>query len=195
MSKRFSNTTADYLEWREMTTLVRQLADDGRYTISLLVACGSFWGLRISDLRALVWRDILNTNTLQITEHKTGKRRIIVINPQLRKLIKDCYLSLKEPAVTEFVFKSQTGSVYSIQRLNVIFKSLKSKYNLHIGNFSSHSLRKTFGRQVFEQAGENSEMALIKLSEIFGHSTTAITKRYLGIKQQEIADAYNSLSF
>lgn len=195
MSVRYSITTADYLEWSEMTALVRSLYQDGNYTMSLLIALGSFWGLRISDLRNLTWIDILHKETLVVIEHKTGKRRLIAVNSQLQRHIKDCHTALGEPASTQYCLTSRMGTVLTIQRINIIFKELKKKYNLHINNFSTHSMRKTFGRQIVDMAGANSEMALIKLSEIFGHSSIAITRRYLGLKQQEIMDTYNSLTF
>lgn len=195
MSVRYSITTADYLEWSEMTTLVRALYRDENYTMSLLIAVGSFWGLRISDLRNLTWDDIMNKETLIIIEQKTDKRRTIAINLQLQRHIRACYTSLGEPALSQYILTSKMGTVMTIQRINVIFKGLKCKYHLHIDNFSTHSMRKTFGRQILNLAGANSEMALIKLSEIFGHSSTAITRKYLGLRQEEIMDTYNSLSF
>ncbi|MBS1589532.1 MAG: hypothetical protein JST52_07960 [Bacteroidetes bacterium] len=57
---------------------------------------------------------------------------------------------------------------------------------------SSHFMRKTFGRRVWEN-NHRSEESLIKLSEVFGHSNIAITRRYLGIRQEEIADVYLQL--
>ena len=195
MSLKFSNTTADYLSWEEMTNLVRTLYRDKNYTLSLLIALGSFWGLRISDLRNLTWSDILYKETIIIIEQKTGKRRMIAVNLQLQRHIKDCYSALGQPALTQYCLTSRMGTVLTVQRINKIFKDLKRKYNLRINNFSTHSMRKTFGRKVVDMAGPNSEMALIKLSEIFGHSSIAITRRYLGLRQEEIQEAYNSLSF
>lgn len=43
--------------------------------------------------------------------------------------------------------------------------------------------------------GKNSELALIKLMELFNHSSVAITKRYLGQRQEEILETYDCLSF
>ena len=87
------------------------------------------------------------------------------------------------------------GTVYSVQRINIILKDLKKRYKLHIGNFSCHSLRKTFGRQVYNMSNENSELALVKLMEIFNHSSVSITKRYLGLRQEEILQTYDCLTF
>jgi site-specific recombinase XerD len=39
-----------------------------------------------------------------------------------------------------------------------------------------------------------SNESLVLLMELFGHSSMAITKRYLGIRQQEINDIYLSVS-
>ena len=85
--------------------------------------------------------------------------------------------------------------VYSIQRINILFKVVKSRYGLKIDHFSTHSMRKTFGRKIVEAAGENSEFALIKLSELFNHSDTMTTRRYLGLRSQELLETYEMLSF
>ena len=43
---------------------------------------------------------------------------------------------------------------------------------------------KTFRIQVYNMNSENSELALVKLTELFNHSSVAITKRYLGLRQR-----------
>jgi len=195
MSKKFSITTADYIDWNEMSNLVRKLANDKNYKMSLLVGIGSFWGLRISDILKLKWEDILDKDEFTITEKKTSKKRTIRINPQLNLHIKDCYQNIRPRRLDEFILISQKGTVYSIQRINVILKDIKIKYKVNIKNFSCHSLRKTFGRQVYNQNSENSEIALVKLMELFNHSNVAITKRYLGLRQEELMETYDCLSF
>lgn len=49
--------------------------------------------------------------------------------------------------------------------------------------------------KVYNQNAENAELALVKLMELFNHSSVAITKRYLGLRQEEILQTYDSLSF
>lgn len=194
MSVRLKNTTADFLEWNQMTCLVRNLFDDGNYSFSLLIAVGCFTGLRISDLLKLKWCDILNVDNLIVTEQKTDKKRTIKLNPQLQRHIKACYKVVAPDTLDTPCFLSRIRTVYSVQRINVVLKNLKYRYSLKISNFSSHSLRKSFGRRIYENAG-NSEHALVMLSQIFNHSNTAITRRYLGLKQEEIFEMYDSLSF
>ena len=195
MSQKHSYTTADYLPWDTMLNLTRRLFRDGKYRMSLLIACGSFFGLRISDLLGLTWEQILG-ESFTLNEKKTGKHREIKVNAGVREHIKECYkaLGIKDPR--EKAFLNRYGDVISIQRINVVLKEIKVKYMLKdIQHFSTHSFRKTFGRQVVERAGENSEMAVIKLAEIFNHSSTAITRRYLGLRQQELREVYDTLSF
>ena len=86
MSLKYSTTTADYLVWSDAMNLIRKLAKDKDYKISLLIALGCFTGLRISDILALRWEQILNTEEFTITEKKTGKRRTLRLNPQLQPL-------------------------------------------------------------------------------------------------------------
>lgn len=195
MSVKYSTTTSDYLEWNVMLNLVRRLYKDGNYRMSLLIGCGCFFGLRISDILSLSWEMLLDSDSFILNEKKTGKKRIIRINEGFQKHIKDCYKSLNIKDKSEKCFVSNKKSVYTVQRINVILKEIKEKYNLKIEHFSTHSLRKTFGRKVVEQAGENSEMALIKLSELFNHSSPMITRRYLGLRHEELMNVYEELVF
>ena len=188
MGLKYSTTTADFLEWEIAMNLIRKLAKDEIYKMSLLVALGCFTGLRISDILALRWNQILKTNEFTIFEKKTGKKRIIRLNQQLQKHIEECYKHIKPIGDKAPILVSQKGTVFSIQIINVIFKEIKKRYRLKINNFSCHSLRKTFGRQVYNMNNENSELALVKLMELFNHSSVAITKRYLGLRQEEILE-------
>ena len=195
MSLKYSTTTADYLVWSDAMNLIRKLAKDGNYKMSLLIALGCFTGLRISDILALTWEQILNTEEFTITEKKTGKKRVLRLNPQLQQHIQECHEHIHPLKDTSYILVSQKGTVFTIQRINVILKEIKKKYRLKVKNFSCHSLRKTFGRQVYNMNSENSELALVKLMELFNHSSVAITKRYLGLRQEEILETYDCLTF
>jgi len=195
MSLKYSTTTADYLVWSDAMNLIRKLAKDGNYKMSLLVAIGCFTGLRISDILALRWKQILGVPDFTIIEKKTGKRRTIRLNPELQRHIVDCYNHIQPIGIESPILVSQKGTTFSVQRINAILKELKSKYRLKINHFSCHSLRKTFGRQVYNMNSESSELALVKLMELFNHSSVAITKRYLGLRQEEILETYDCLTF
>ena len=195
MSLKYSNTTADYLQWDEAMNLIRKLAKDGNHKMSLLIALGCFTGLRISDILALRWKQILHVSEFSLIEKKTGKQRTLRLNPQLQKHIAECYEQIQPIGTSAPILVSQKGTIFTIQRINVMLKEIKRRYHLRVGNFSCHSLRKTFGRQVYTMSGDNAELALVKLMELFNHSSIAITKRYLGLRQEEILETYDVLSF
>ena len=195
MSLKYSNTTADYLVWSDAMNLIRKLAKDENYKMSLLVALGCFTGLRISDILALRWNQILGVDEFTIIEKKTGKKRTLRLNPQLQEHIQECYEHIQPIGVKAPILISQKGTIFTIQTINRILKDIKKKYKVKIKNFSCHSLRKTFGRQVYNMNSENSELALVKLMELFNHSSVSITKRYLGLRQEEILETYDCLSF
>lgn len=195
MSLKNSNVTSDYIEWDSMLSLVRKLYRDKEYRLSLLIGCGSFFGLRISDLLTLTWSMLLDNDKFMVIEKKTGKKREIKVNSGFQKHISDCYKTLGITDKNEKCFISRKKVVFSTQRINILFKEVKSQYGLKIDHFSTHSMRKTFGRKVVEAAGENSEFALIKLSELFNHSDIQTTRRYLGLRSEELMETYELLSF
>lgn len=195
MSKKNSKTTADFLEWEVAISLSKKLLKDGNPKMSLLIAIGIFTGLRISDILSLHWEDILDQTEFTITEKKTGKLRTIRLNQELQEHINKCYSQIQPVTKKAYILVSQKHCVYSIQRINVMLKQIRTRYKLKIKNFSCHSMRKTFGRQVYNMSGENSELALVKLMELFNHSSVAITKRYLGLRQEELLETYDLLEF
>lgn len=138
---------------------------------------------------------LLDDDKFTLNEKKTNKRRVVKINADFQQHIKQCHDALGIKNDSEKCFLSQKKVVYSTQRINVLFKEIKRKYNLKIEHFSTHTMRKTFGRKVFESAGENANMALMRLSELFNHSNVSVTKIYLGIREKELLETYDLLDF
>ena len=197
MGQKHTYTTADYLPWDTATNLVRKLYRNGDYRMSLFIGCGIFFGLRVSDLLTLTWDQILGGDEFVLYEKKTDKRRVIRINEGFKAHIADCFQALKIKDVNEPCFLNRYGSVLSLQMINRNLKAIKVKYQLKIENFSTHSLRKTWARQVYENenAQGRGDMALLKLSEIMNHSCPSITRRYIGLRQQELGEVYENLQF
>lgn len=183
MSLKGQRTTADYLPWNEMLLLIQKLARDKENQFAILIAVGSYTGLRISDLSRLRWVDIQNS-PLVLVEKKTCKTRTI----HLHRDLVDFLSNLKEqtqPKNTDLLF------TFSLQYTNRRLKRIARYYKLDI-RFSTHSFRKTFGRRIWEK-NDFSEKSLILLGQVFNHSSVAITKRYLGIRDKEIQDIYLNL--
>ena len=86
----------------------------GTYKISLLIAIGCFTGLRISDILALRWKQILDVTEFTITERKTGKQRTIRLNKELQEHIKDCYEHIQPLGIAAPILVSQKGTVFTV---------------------------------------------------------------------------------
>lgn len=194
-----SHGAADALDWAEAMRLIKDLYADGRYRDCLLIACGCFLGLRISDLLTLRWSDLHGTDTIYIREKKTGKKRAFKINGTLRKITEQCHAREDVTDESSFLFAS-TGTAgerpITRQRADQILKDCKTRYGITSAKtFSTHSLRKTFGRRVWliQCDKGKGDQALLLLCDVFGHSSIAITKRYLGIRQEEILSVYDTI--
>lgn len=148
----------------------------------LLIICGINLGLRISDLLQLTNGDLLQPQ-IDIKEKKTGKPRTLTVNENIQQAMQ--YFTNEN--LNFKAFRSQKGSPYSTQHVNRLMKQYFSGKNI-----SSHSLRKTFGRRVWDNHGQ-SENALMYLSELFNHTSMSLTRKYLGIRAQELENIYMSL--
>ena len=190
---------ADALDWDEAMSLIRRLREDGKSRDAMLIASGCFLGLRISDLLRLRWKHLFDEKVV-LEEKKTGKERILRVNPKLKQLAYECLYDLEVEDTAEFIFGSRKYGHYSPMSRQMAFKILKQckeHYKIQSADaFSTHSLRKTFGRRVWQQECDKGrgDQALLLLQDVFGHSSVAITKRYLGIRQDEILSVYDSLT-
>ena len=196
MSNLGQNTTTTYIEWNDFISLITRLEKDENYKFCLLVSIGVFTGLRISDLLTLTYSDLLSNETFTLKEMKTKKQRSIKVNKDLKEIINRIVSKSKITDLNQLIFINKYGTK-SIDKsyVNVKLKELVKKYRIKIdGNVSTHTFRKTLGRRVMEVNNYSNE-SLVLLMELFGHSSMSITKRYLGIREQEIHNVYDSLTF
>ncbi|MGB3548705.1 MAG: tyrosine-type recombinase/integrase [Saprospiraceae bacterium] len=190
--------TTSFIPWNLARLLVANLQADGQHNVALMVAAGIYFGLRISDTLKLTWGQI-TAATFTTTEGKTGKVRHIAVHPDFAAA-RDRYLATfydhAQPGAGQYVFTPQRSHKgnrpISVTAANKRFAAALEKYEITTANASTHTLRKTFGRRVWENGGK-SEAALVLLSDILNHQSIAVTRRYLGITADEIAAAYTSL--
>lgn len=191
MALKGQKTTSDFLEWNKMQSLVLKLERDGELKFALLIATGSFIGLRISDLLLLKWNQVLNQDSFTMTEKKTKKTRKITINPELQEILNRLYIQL-DADENAYMFANRFGDKpFSIQHVNFKLKEIFTKYKIR-GQYSSHFMRKTLGRRIWE-VNKYSDQALLLLSQLFNHASVTTTKIYLGIREQEISNLYLSV--
>ncbi|KVV15071.1 tyrosine-type recombinase/integrase [Flavobacterium sp. TAB 87] len=191
MALKGQKTTSDFLDWDKMQTIVLKLERDNNLKFALLIATGSYIGLRISDLLQLRWNQVLNEEYFTITEKKTKKNRKVTINPELQTILKRLFIQL-EAKETDLMFVNRFGEKpFSVQYVNSKLKDIFTKYSVR-GQYSSHFMRKTLGRRVWE-VNKYSDQALLLLSQLFNHASVSTTKIYLGIREQEISNLYLSV--
>lgn len=70
---------------------------------------------------------------------------------------------------------------YSISGLDDRLKKLTASLGIE---FSCHTLRRTFGREMF-----HSGVSVVTIAKILGHSSTEMTLKYIGIDLDDMADA------
>ena len=195
MSLKNSKTTTSGLEWNTMLGLLVRLRKDNKLRDYLLIATGCYFGVRGKDLLNLKWFEVVGRNEITIVESKTGKKRKLTLNLNL----KEVFNNVKEYLIREgrfdiegYLFSNRKGGRLTLQFVNKQLHKIFDEYNVRAQNGSTHTLRKTFGKRVWEMDNK-SERSLIYLSEIFSHSSIATTKRYIGITDKVIADVYLKL--
>lgn len=151
-----------------------------------LIVLGINCALRISDLLKLQWNMVYNFKKkcfrkhMTVCESKTGKMTIIALNDNAILALNAYMQSLKSIQPGQYIFygRDMRSSLSRSQAFRIIKHAATV---LGIGDdISCHSLRKTFGYYAWKN-GTPPAM----LMDIYNHSSYEITKRYLGIKQDD----------
>ncbi|MDD5508030.1 MAG: tyrosine-type recombinase/integrase [Bacteroidales bacterium] len=194
MSLLGQRTTTTAMYWEDFRSLISKLERDGEYKFCLLITIGVFTGLRIGDLLQLRYNQFENTDILTIQEKKTKKTRRIKINQDLRTILERIKTKIGEVDTSQYIFINKYGTKpIDKSYVNVKLKEIIKRYNIPVeGNISSHLFRKTLGNRVLRLNNYSNE-AVILLMDLFGHSSPSITRKYLGIREREILDVYDSL--
>jgi integrase len=194
MSVLGQRTTTTSMDWDDFKSLIGKLERDGEYKFCLLFTIGVFTGLRIGDLLKLRFNQFENSEILIIQEQKTKKTRRIKINADLKEIVERLKDRMVIVDTNQYIFLNRYGTKpIDKSYVNVKLKELLKQYNIVLeGNASSHLFRKTLGNRVLRLNNYSNE-SVILLMELFGHSSPSITKKYLGIREREIHDVYDSL--
>jgi site-specific recombinase XerD len=160
---------------------------------NLLFILGINTNLRISDLLKLkledVWTGKKCNEYITLKENKTGKLKKIMINESIDKAIRE-YVKEIKPHMDDFLFKSRNSSNKSISRQQAcnILRNAGDYCGIE-ESISPHTLRKTWGYWAWK-----SGISLVLIMEAFNHSSISITKRYLGILQDDLDNVYINLN-
>ena len=165
----------------------------GRGRDGLLFVMGINTALRIGDLLSLSVGDVVDEKgkiaaTLNLKEQKTGKKKRLPINAAVRNALLDYLPKRRGFSREEPLFPSQKGGALSRSQAWRILK--KAAESIGLENIGTHSLRKTFGYQVYKKTG--GDLGLVQ--KLMNHSTSKITLSYIGIDRETMNSAYLELN-
>lgn len=158
---------------------------------SLIFNIGIYIGLRVSDILKLKVSEMKDKDRITIREKKTNKLKTFPIRENIKNKIKE-YINKYNLSNEDYLFFTQKKYCDKpMDRVNFYRKinSVAKKININC-KIGTHSLRKTFGYHFYQQTKD-----LTLLQQIFNHSSSAITLRYIGITQDNIDNAYELFEF
>lgn len=136
-------------------------------------------GLRVGDLLKLKVKDVKRKKVLKVKEGKTEKHREINLS--------NIYEEVQAYALTvesEWLFPSRQG-INPITTTQAYRQLNKASAMVDITDgIGTHTMRKTFGYWYYKQTKD-----IYTLQAILNHSHIDITKKYIGITQEEINDS------
>lgn len=184
---------------KKITQIKNQLRGEWKIRDLLLFELGINSALRISDLLSLKIKDLFDSDSsikdsFEVKETKTGKKTIITITNKVRETLN--LYKVQYP----FIIENPESYIFFHQKLFPLGKeSIKRGIAWRMINercesvwlrwdYWGHTLRKTRWYQA-RQAWVSIELIQYKLN----HSSLAVTKRYLGITDEELAEVCNKL--
>ena len=178
---------------REVAALANYYKDLKQIRNYVLIALSIYTALRICDILRIQWCDVYDFqnerffNTIRITEKKTKKTKVIALNQAVIKALK---LFIKSAKPERYLIENtRTSKAICREQAYRIIRAAAEALKLQ-QRVSCHSLRKTFGYHAWK-----SGVSPAIIMEIYNHSSLAVTRRYLGVTQDDINSVYLGLSF
>jgi len=174
-----------FIELKDVRSIKKLLADNLRDRLLFIMGINS--GLRVQDLLALrigAVSGLKAGDRITLKELKTGKENVLILNKEIKDAL-DGYLAVAEVVDNHYLFKSRKGKNYPLTTFAVTkyVKQWAAALNLK-GNFGAHTLRKTWCYHQRKTFGVSWEVIAKRLN----HSSPAITRRYLGIQEEEVEE-------
>jgi integrase len=192
----------------ELLRLESYLLAAHRHRDAMLLRAGTNVGYRITELLTWTIGQVLTpvgevarevTVTRALLKGGSGKKkrsiksRRVVLNEKARAAIRDYIASLdRVPKPDEYLFKSREGGNRPLHRSQAhrILVRACEECGIDTTRVSTHSLRKTFVRAVYDASGRD----LVKTMRVVQHSNPGITARYLENTETELDDLVLCLS-
>ena len=174
---------------KEFEAFAKYFLDKRQLRNYVLVVRGAYTTLRISDLLRLKWSDVYDEQRSEfrshvtITEKKTHKTKTIALNNRILTALR-IFFPYRQG---EYLFVSRRNKEKPISRVQAwrIINGAVTELGL-TGRIACHSLRKTWGYHAWTSGA----VSPVVIMEIYNHSNYEVTKRYLGVSQDDLDKAY-----
>ena len=176
---------------------LRQLAgywlERNNYRNYTLIVLGVCTALRTGDLLRLEWDDVCDDSGggfrshITIIEMKTRKKRTIALNAQAITALTLLYPYRRGNCIFANNRKEEDNPISRIQAWRII-KTAAESAGL-TGCISTHSLRKSFGYFAYK-----SGVLPVLLMDLYNHTSFEVTRRYLGIAQDDRDKVYLNMA-
>lgn len=161
-------------------TILRSVQEHSLFTLAINTGYrgGDLLAVTIADARKAVV-----TGKFVVKEQKTGKTRAVALGAESIEAIKAQLIERGSAKGSETLFVNAKGDKpMLIQSYSRLFKAWCARAGM-VGDFASHSGRKTFGYVNRKHYGVDADL----LMKSFGHSSAAITLEYMGFADEELA--------
>lgn len=167
-----------------------------------LLTLGFATGYRISELLSLTVADICTNGvihshvTVKASNTKTKQGRTVLLNSDAKKALATLVTWLKAKGLDDtaplFVSRKHTNGFAAITRQQA-GRLLKDLFALvgEFGNVSTHTMRKTFAKAIYDMTGGKIEL----VQQALGHRSIASTIAYLSFNSDTIDNAITAMEF
>jgi integrase len=158
-----------------------------------LILLGIFTALRIGDILRLTWDDVYDFKRRRVlegfvlVEKKTGKCKRVKLHKTLRRALARYAKTAAKPGCAIILNAGTQKPISRIQAYRIIRAAGEAALGERV---SCHSLRKTFGYHAWKDG-----VSPAVIMEIYNHSSFAVTRRYLGVSQDDQDAVYLKLRF
>lgn len=149
--------------------------------INTAYRAGDLLALNVGDVRGLEVGDDLSGS-----EQKTSNRRTVTLNQPAMDALAPLLKELKDAPDSAPLFQTKDGARVTVLWLGRLVKKWCKDAKCKKGNYSSHTLRKTFGYTLRVKH----KVPLELLQDMYGHSSGTITLKYVAIQPEELRAAY-----